>query len=304
MRPRNWRHDRDSFFKYMPISTANAVLRTQKLRWSSPRTLNDPFDVQFDLHVDFDLDGLTEKCLEENWRVLESEHYEPVGILGQLIQLHRENLGTMPAMSREEFNAEYSDVFRESALILISRLPEFHAKQKEILADTKLLCFTETNTNILMWSHYADLHRGVVLEFKCVPEIDSAWGAAQPVRYSREMPKFMSDEEFAKSMSGQGEPSVEETMDRVLFTKASDWSYEKEWRIVGGRSESSTLYEDIPFATSEFAAVYFGCQTSDTDRVQISALIAEKYPLARIFSSKKNEQKFSLDFREVPILGR
>ena len=38
-------------YKYVTVNTAKIVLETGKLRWSSPFMFNDPFDVQFDLHV-------------------------------------------------------------------------------------------------------------------------------------------------------------------------------------------------------------------------------------------------------------
>lgn len=41
-------------YKYVTVNTAKIVLETGKLRWSSPFMFNDPFDVQFDLHVEFD----------------------------------------------------------------------------------------------------------------------------------------------------------------------------------------------------------------------------------------------------------
>ena len=42
------------FFKYVNVDAAKIILESGKLRWSSPLMFNDPFDVQFDLHVEFD----------------------------------------------------------------------------------------------------------------------------------------------------------------------------------------------------------------------------------------------------------
>ena len=49
MRSENRQHERQSFFKYMPLSTAKIVLKNSTLRWSSPSLLNDPFDVPREL---------------------------------------------------------------------------------------------------------------------------------------------------------------------------------------------------------------------------------------------------------------
>ena len=41
----NRRHDRQYFYKYVSAKTAQAILTTRTLRWSSPILFNDPFDV-------------------------------------------------------------------------------------------------------------------------------------------------------------------------------------------------------------------------------------------------------------------
>jgi hypothetical protein len=42
------------FYKYMSAPTAQRVLDTNSFRWALPKTFNDPFDVQFDLRVEYD----------------------------------------------------------------------------------------------------------------------------------------------------------------------------------------------------------------------------------------------------------
>ena len=49
LRSPNRLHERISFFKYMPASTAKVVLDNSTLRWSSPSLFNDPFDVPREL---------------------------------------------------------------------------------------------------------------------------------------------------------------------------------------------------------------------------------------------------------------
>jgi hypothetical protein len=50
-RPDHWKHDRDHFYKYMTSSTAKVVLKNRSLKWSPASAFNDPFDMQFDLHL-------------------------------------------------------------------------------------------------------------------------------------------------------------------------------------------------------------------------------------------------------------
>src|SRR5262245_8464513 len=65
-------HDRESFFKYTTVSTAQIVLATRKLRWSSPILFNDFFDVPRELEVAFDRADFDRAMSEERAVLIES----------------------------------------------------------------------------------------------------------------------------------------------------------------------------------------------------------------------------------------
>ena len=46
----------------MSCETAEAVLKNRTLKWSPASAFNDPFDMQFDLHLDFDEEDLVTQC--------------------------------------------------------------------------------------------------------------------------------------------------------------------------------------------------------------------------------------------------
>jgi hypothetical protein len=74
-----------------------------------------------------------------------------------------------------------------------------------------LLCFSKHWGNPLLWSHYADKHRGMCLGF------DINQRGIKPITYLRERPHLKIP------------PTIEE-INRILFSKFVDWKYEKEWR--------------------------------------------------------------------------
>ncbi|WP_169819440.1 DUF2971 domain-containing protein [Pseudohongiella acticola] len=87
---------------------------------------------------------------------------------------------------------------------------------KEKLSETKgLLCFSKTWNNPVLWSHYADHHRGVCLEFE-IPEKNLS-----KVDYVEERIQY----------SGDIDTSL---MRRFLTTKFEHWSYEQEYRAFIG----------------------------------------------------------------------
>jgi hypothetical protein len=64
MPPKHWLHDRKHFYKYTTAETAKTVLQNGTLRWSSPSLFNDPFDVQFDLHTEYDRNKVAERAMQ------------------------------------------------------------------------------------------------------------------------------------------------------------------------------------------------------------------------------------------------
>jgi len=74
-----------------------------------------------------------------------------------------------------------------------------------------LICFCKHWHNPLLWSHYADKHRGMCLGF----DVDDR--GLKEVTYVRER-------------SNLKMPPTKESADELLFTKFWDWHYEEEWR--------------------------------------------------------------------------
>jgi hypothetical protein len=74
-----------------------------------------------------------------------------------------------------------------------------------------MLCFCLHWNNPVLWSHYADRHRGICLGF------DVPVNSVKAVQYiaSRTSMRF---------------PLTEAATEELLFTKYRDWSYEEEWR--------------------------------------------------------------------------
>lgn len=118
------------------------------------------------------------------------------------------------------------------------------------LSDLGIISFTEDYTNPLMWAHYGDEHKGVVVEFDynvpffadSLQEVDGRksrfgrnyFGATyeipQKVMYRREMPSFKRAE--LVNPDHEDEFHWKKFNESILFTKAIDWIYEKEHRII------------------------------------------------------------------------
>jgi len=273
--PAGWHNDRLHFFKYMTASTAKIVLENRTLRWSTASLLNDPFDMQFDMTIDIDRDKFQKAVMEKTWGLYASDQPIPaaneLGIMMELLRRSPEKL------SKEEFYEEFGAATFEGYDRMLAAIPKTNEDARPHIETNKVLSLTTAPNNNLMWTHYADGHSGVVLRFRSIPELDSPYGMAKPMNYVDEVPHLFSEEELVDIAAGISNIDVRAILDKIIYTKSSDYSYEREWRISTGSGRTADPFEDIPFGLNELDGIVFGLNTSDVDRAEIEALAA-KYP--------------------------
>jgi hypothetical protein len=282
----------------MTAETAKTVLQNGTLRWSSPTLFNDPFDVQFDLHIEYDRGRVAERIIQEIVDGYAGRAPIIVGNqLGALLAFMHEKA---PGISEAELRQTLMPGIYEGMEKAEAQLPKTHQEMRAISADLKLLCLSEVFDNILMWAHYSKDHTGVVIELSCLEKFDSAWGAAKPVRYEERMPLLIDDERLFRLMSGQSSIGDQDIFENSVLVKAADWAYEKEWRLVGGWDKAKSV-EDVPFNLEEITAVYLGCRASENDVREIKGIVQRKYPHATLQLGRKSDRRFSLEFLEEKI---
>jgi hypothetical protein len=280
----------------MTAGTARIVLEGGKLRWSSPKLFNDPFDVQFDLHVQYDRRRVAQRAMQAIVGGYQGRaEINPRNILGRILLLLRDRA---PGMSEAELRTKLEPGLYEGMERAERRIPRTHEEFREVVVDLKLLCLSEVHDNILMWAHYGRDHTGVVLELSCIEELDSAWGAAKPVRYQERMPLLIDEDQLVALMSGVGTLVDPQVFENSVYVKAADWAYEKEWRMVGGRDKRKES-EDFGFHSNEMTAVYMGCRIAKEDAEAIRKVISVTYPHARIFVGSKSDRRFAVEFAEL-----
>jgi hypothetical protein len=85
-----------------------------------------------------------------------------------------------------------------------------------------LACYSEISDNSLMWSHYTDGHRGIVVEFNLKSSFFSPPANLMPFSYRSDRASARHD--FAKGFA------FDEHELSVVRIKSLAWSYEREWR--------------------------------------------------------------------------
>ena len=284
------RHNQPSFFKYYTAESAKKTLLKTRLKWSSPKLFNDPFDNQFNFQFEEPTESVTREQTEEFLRIISSN--EPIrdGQFGtrtdEVRMLQQMFLKNQPNISTQD--REYvSQGVMEGMHNLRAKESIYNQEIHEILSDRSIFCMSETNDNILMWSLYADDHKGAVIEFHAQLE-DSVFLVAQRVRYESTIPVF--------TLEMVKERRTDELFEMITLTKSTDWEYEKEWRVVTAMRDKSKDCEILRFPPEEVAAIYFGCRTTDECKKEIIEITNDKYPDAKIYQARKHEREFSLVF--------
>lgn len=282
MRSPNRNHERQSFFKYMSAETARIVLTNRSLRWSSPVLFNDPFDVPRELSFGISAEEFVQASGRRMIQLIENPPEDTTQFLPKLRMI-------VEAVKRgisNELKAELLSGIKETVASNHASgkpMDELRELWRKWIPDHRILCLTESNAHAAMWYHYADRYRGVVLELRCVDELDSAWLAASPVTYPATKPAVYTADGWAELLCLQHEVAMKAVLRIATYTKAPDWSYESEWRIASFKRPTDTGdFSDFKFDRQELAAVYFGPMISPDARLALR-IAAGAFPAARLW---------------------
>jgi hypothetical protein len=137
----------------------------------------------------------------------------------------------------------------------------FRKTRDEISRDMGILCFSREWNNPVLWSHYADKHRGICLGFETDDEIP------MPVDYTADRPVLPDSlpEEMREGFALQ-----------MLSTKFKDWSYENEVRIyirLNPTEEKDGLYYTDFGGSLNLKQVILGPLCSDSDSSSIATIV-------------------------------
>jgi hypothetical protein len=172
-------------FKYVKLCTALTILKNKTLRWSAPDLFNDPFEFKSPLEILFEWDDLKEPVLERLSTIV-TQLEDPILVSGNpvapiIAEARKLYRGKDPAVVRSLIEVPFQELIKTWKKIWNSDI------WLEMKQDYRVLCVSSVHDDILMWSHYAEEHRGAVLEFRPIIELGTATLAARPVEYSKDV---------------------------------------------------------------------------------------------------------------------
>ncbi len=260
-------------YRYFPIDKytedkyTERIFKHNELYFRNPNKFNDPFDCKALLTFKRDWN------LEEYIKFVKNNAIDSIG----------RNLNNKEKQSYKEMAIE---VFKNSDRNQLNR--NFNNTIKEGLAKSinefRILCLSEKYNDILMWSHYADGHRGFVLQLNTEALLQNFKHPPQKVFYSPE-------ESF---------PSIKDFNERnhthmFLITKSSHWEYEGEWRIFMQDEDNPEKEGKVyKFKNGLITGIILGCEMKNCKKKKISVWIREYQPQIKIYDAIKDDNLYNI----------
>ncbi len=279
-----------TLYKYLPSSRLDVILNSQ-IRFTPLGALNDPYELRPYM------DRLAEKSriqehLEKNFPRLigeacddEDAIYGPIG---------KEDI---LRFAEERKPALYGFVEKAQSRVTRSLMGIFQAKCNELIG---ALSLSEAAGDQLMWSHYAEEHKGYVVGFNSEdPFFDQRVSPEDELRHLKRITYVAERPPLNLADS---------TATDLFFVKSNAWEYEAEWRILLPLSGASITNEAefypihlFSFPPKAVSSVIIGMRMSDDDIFRIKSHLAtsDHYSHVKIYRASLHDRSYEILLNEL-----
>lgn len=250
----------EALYKYGTLGEySESLFASPNIWFSSPAALNDPFECR----PWFTFDGSERQFLE---------------VFGRIVHKH------FPKYRPEEVAAEAGRLYAQGKHKDPKFLDPFREDVVRMLSDRiGLCCLSKSNTNILMWSHYARDHTGFCLDFDA-SDHTPFFGEAQEVQYATDFPVV----DFFNTPH-------DVQVDLIFLTKFVGWQYEEECRIIDHQSGPGLHSYPVELLKS----VTFGLRMPEDDKQKIRGWLAKRGTKVKLFQASIHHKEFKIVATEV-----
>jgi len=254
-----------SIYKYVSLDGVRSwnyfekMFAESKLVGATLNSLNDPFEGKPRLFDDLSDEKISESCKYFD------KNGEEVDVLSDYNDLAEIRSKTQTALSR-------------------------------LFSNVRILSFCRRSDSHLLWSHYANSHKGACIHFsaggfthKRLTKGSVSYNSYRPV-----VPLSLATR-IAVARTGNQHPADRLALRRELyhaafFVKPLDWSYEDEVRILYSKGWAS----NAPFEKASIYEVIVGARTEDDDVERIRTLVNRFSPRTKIRRATISKDTFSV----------
>lgn len=250
-----------TIFKHYDTSIISLLnLKKHVLYMGSPSKFNDAYDCalgfKFDKFNDAEIENLKNKFID------------------------LEDSNEIKSRIRKQSIEDFRLALAKGSVTAINKLKDSFLKSNGVC------CFTETNSELLMWAHYSDSYQGFCLEFNTHFE---PFNKLHQVIYVDNFPKndllhHVLNDDY-------------NILPQLYCTKSIKWKHEKEWRVL--HSNVGTEYR---YKTECLKAIYFGPKI-DPDLKEIICLILKgQNPKVELWEGQLSDNEFNINFKQFTFI--
>lgn len=278
MEPGTYTNPDNFLYRYLDINPKgrDRIITHNELYFASPKDFNDPFDCAPPIKFTDSTD--------EEFMLLHKSGYEDYK------QCNTSDMGIDIEPEEVEESVLY-ELKNNRIEFLREQEGHFRKELKKMSEPLGVLCLSATPYDILMWSHYANKHRGIVLMFDrkgLVKSLDQCY----KVDYKNNV---IDVKVLIDNLSKWHIP---------LLTKKSDhWDYEEEWRIIknlANRQDNDVNPRTFKFPGEILKGIICGSNMSKHDKSRIRMYRDFNQLTARIYEAKRDNHSYSvsIDFNK------
>ena len=304
-------------YKYLKFEDALKTLCNNSVALSNPADYNDPFDcvltptkededecflrirnyyvfkefskimLEKKIDIPFGLRWVRQELKAFKWIMKKNPYYDKMPGFDGVIDI------TLKKYFEKEPEAKIAMVKQQEKFSI-----KVHKMVKTIRESLLVSCFSKNNNSILMWSHYANKHTGVCVEFEVSSE------DFQEIKYDKKRTQLdlktitavVLGHDYIGEKIDSNNPSIMKKIKKILFTKFIDWHYEDEVRIVftSHNENDGVFYSDkdnrFLLKMPQIKRIYTGCRIEKKNL----EMLKKKYKNIEIVEMKDSEKEYKV----------
>lgn len=263
-----------AYYKYMNQNTLLLLIKNRTIKITNPIKFNDPMDSSI-----------------PNIKI--NDLYIKKVILDVLNEKYHEEINGYKSEFEQELNIEILKLKKEFEVISAELIKEWSS----LISHFRVLSLTTKGDNLLMWSHYANEHKGVVIKFKenlslgRPIKINYYDGHQRLNDFFNKTIALIIKEEVDAGFSDENTDKLSDITLKVMlnyfFMKMSEWQYESEYRIVYEKDHSKikNINADLDVLAineNDIECIIIGSSVSLLRARRLKFLIQARFPQVEV----------------------
>lgn len=263
---------------------------------NTPQEYNDPFE--FVEYLDHDrINKFISKQMQEGI-ISEMTKHNPVS--DEIIQRAKDSDDPLKEIAKYQLKTvegieelEIQKIFKILDDFSKTNVNNRHIEKiKNLQSKMKVCSFCESPKQLLMWSHYADYHKGFCIEYNIArwhPN-DGRKRILYPVIYQADF--YDVSEHIISQLKNQSFNNVYPIISGA--TKSKDWEYEQEWRFIFNIGDS---FPKQNYSMDCQSKIFLGSRMTKDNRNKIIEICKRKG--IEIFEAIPSIEKYHLEFISI-----